>query len=68
MKLGDHQRDYAEEKSNGFKALEDLHKGAEAGNKVVGGKVLEETKSATLVEHLKFNLNVPPEPKEEESY
>ncbi|KAG5630407.1 hypothetical protein H5410_002124 [Solanum commersonii] len=31
------------------------------------GEVLEETKSATLIKHFKFDLNVSPEPQKEES-
>ncbi|KAG5619005.1 hypothetical protein H5410_018829 [Solanum commersonii] len=98
IKLENCQRDYVEGKSNGFEALEDLHKDLEAWNekenkrilmckvmhlgsnippekrmeeqklaiKLRVGEVLEETKSATLIEHFKFDLNVAPEPEKRE--
>ncbi|WMV47027.1 hypothetical protein MTR67_040412 [Solanum verrucosum] len=96
VKQEDRKRDYAEGKSNGFEALEDLHKELQAwnekdkkrilmhkimhlGSEIPSDKHMEEqkltlklrverfkkeTQSAILTEHLKFDLNVAPEPEE----
>ncbi|KAG5620572.1 hypothetical protein H5410_005790 [Solanum commersonii] len=98
VKLEDRQRDYVEGKSNGFEALEDLHKELQTCNekekkrvlmhkilhpgseiprdkhmedqklamKLRVEKIIKETQNSILVEHLKFDLNVAPEPEDEE--
>ncbi|XP_049382700.1 agamous-like MADS-box protein AGL29 [Solanum stenotomum] len=61
VKLEDHQRDYAEE------IPQHKHmKEQKLALKLQVEKIKKETQSSILVEHLKFDLNVAPEPEEEE--
>ncbi|XP_049382708.1 agamous-like MADS-box protein AGL29 [Solanum stenotomum] len=65
VKLEDRQRDYVEGKSNEIprdKHMEDQ----KLAMKLRVEKIKKETQNSILVEHLKFDLNVAPEPEDEQ--
>ncbi|KAK4709939.1 hypothetical protein R3W88_004452 [Solanum pinnatisectum] len=76
VKLEHHQRDYAEGKSNVLmhkimhprsEIPQDKHmEGQKLSLKLRVEKIEKETQNSILVEHLKFDLNVAPEPEDEE--